>query len=303
MDRTELAWAAGFWDGEGSAYLTGALHRATRQPQARVNQASSSGIPDVLFKFQRAVQLGRIQGPDIVEGREPLYRWIVSSRAEIFATYVALRPYLGAVKRLQFEDVLAQQRFEPDEWMSDPLLCRAWAAGLFDGEGSVYTTRHQSHAGYVVVEAAITQVSRRDVPEVLVRFRDITRIGKIYGPYPGQKDHDPVYRWKAHRRVQIETMISDLSAYLGPVKREQAVHAISLVAAQDPLTRGNPAWGSHKTHCVHGHEYATARLRPFKGRGKNDEPQRLSKQCLACVREQATQKRRETKDGGLRRRP
>lgn len=294
MDRTEPAWAAGFWDGEGSAYLSGSSDRATKYPQARINQASTTGVPEVLIRFQRAVGFGRLRGPDLAEGREPLYRWEVTNRIEVLETLNALDRYLGHVKRSRFHGVLRlpapPPRAEPG-W--DPDAERAWSAGLFDGEGSTYLVRHRSHAGYFVLEAAITQSSWSGVPEVLERFQRIFAIGKIYGPYPGSEGHAPVYRWKCHRRDQIEAMIAALGTELGRVKRAQAAQALGVVAAQLPLPRGNPAWGNRKTHCIRGHEYATARMRPFKGRGKNERAPRESHHCLVCLRQHAERKRRE----------
>lgn len=294
MDRTKLAWAAGFWDGEGSAYLSGSSDRTTKQPHARINQSSATAVPGVLSRFQRLVGLGRVQGPDLADGREPLYRWEATRRAEILTTFRMLDPYLGRVKRAQFQHVLGlsdpQRLRQPS---ADPEVELAWSAGFFDGEGSVYLAKHQSHAGYFVLEAAITQSSWDGVPEVLQRFQRTFGIGKIYGPYRAPAGHAPIYRWKCHRRQQIEGMITSLENDLGEVKRSQAAAAMRVVAAQLPLPRGNPAWGNRKTHCIHGHEYASARLRPFRGRGKNIDAPRASHQCLACVRDTARRKRHE----------
>jgi hypothetical protein len=305
MERTELAWAAGFWDGEGSAYLTGADARTTKYPQARINQSSPAGVPEVLVRFQRVLGFGRIQGPDLAEGREPLYRWVVSSRADVNATFDVLRAWLGDVKRAQFRDVLGvgarvsdgRSFTSRDEWV-------AWCAGLFDGEGSVCLLRHGSHVGYFVLEANITQSSWTGAPEVLERFRMTFNVGAIYGPYPGSEGHAPVYKWRAYRQGQIQALIAAMGPHLGGVKREQATAAIAVVASQPQLPRGNPAWGNRKRYCVNGHEYATARVRPYRQRREGGIQRRDSKQCLACSREQARERRRRTevKDRRPRRR-
>jgi hypothetical protein len=303
MDRTELAWAAGFWDGEGSTWLTRPEGRGTAQPQARINQASTSGMPEVLVRFQRAVGFGSLQGPNLTEGRDPLYCWVVSSRGEVRAVLSQLEPWLGAVKRVQLWRVLGLNETVRAGAIADQDQLLAWCAGFYDGEGSTYLARHQSHAGYHVLEAAITQSSWVGVPEVLERFRDAFGVGKIYGPYPAGPGWAPVYRWKAHRREQIESIIARLRPWLGEAKRTQADAAIKVVTDQEPLPRGNPAWGNRKTHCVNGHEYATARVRPFRSRGKNSEQPRASKQCLACVRDHARRKRAEKKKRAAADRP
>lgn len=293
MDRTELAWAAGFWDGEGSAYLSGALDRATRHPQARINQSSTAGIPEVLTRFRQVLGFGRVQGPYLEEGKEPLFRWVVSSQDEVRQTFGALAPWLGEVKLAQFAELLDLGPQEPRRAIANSDELVAWCAGFFDGEGSTYLAKHQSHRGSFLLEAAITQSSWRGIPEVLERFHAAFGIGKIYGPYPGGDRHAPVYRWKSHQRAHIEAMLTAMDRHLGSVKRQQAASAVRVVALQLPLPRGNPAWGNRKSHCVHGHEYATARIRPFRARGKNTEAPRSSHQCLACVREYSRRKRRE----------
>lgn len=303
MDRTELAWAAGFWDGEGSAYLTGGRDRPTKQPHARVNQASATGVPEVLVRFQRALGFGAVQGPDLVDGREPLYRWEVSSRAEVTRTLEVIGPWLGIVKRRQFANILnvAVSENAPP---SDDAEELAWAAGFWDGEGCMSILDHRSHPGRFILEASITQSSDQGIPEVLERFRSaVGGLGRIYGAYDGGEGHQPIYRWKLLPLASIRQLMARLEPSIGPVKRQQSDSRLAIVLAQPPLPRGNPAWGNRKTHCVNGHEYSKARMRPFRSRGKNSQPRRASKQCLACLREYARAVRgAQRKNGGLRRR-
>jgi hypothetical protein len=293
MDRTKLAWAAGFWDGEGSAYLSGSTDRATKQPHARINQSSTSGIPEVLVRFRRAVGLGTIQGPVQKEGREPLYRWEVSSRPESLRLLDLLWPFIGQVKRSQLEHALA---IRSPRTLWDGLgeqERRAWAAGLWDGEGSICLLKHRSHPGYFVPEAAVTQSSDDGIPEVLARISSIGSAGFLYGPFPQEPPWSPVYRWKLFRRDEIVDLVSLMRPWLGSVKLAQAERVLAVIDGQPKLRRGNPAWGSHKTHCVHGHEYATGRIRPFRARREGAVEPRPSKQCLICVRESARRQSRE----------
>jgi hypothetical protein len=197
------------------------------------------------------------------------------------------------VKKAQFERVLGlPATLERSEETDAEQL--AWAAGLFDGEGSVYLAKHRSHAGYFRLEAAITQSDPSAMPHVLTRFKTATSLGFCKGPYRAPPGNDPVYRWKLYRGPDIQRMVEMLRPWLGEVKRDQADRAIALVSAQASLPRGNPAWGNRKTHCVNGHDYATARIRPFRSRGKNAAPRRDSKQCLACVRDLARRRRADT---------
>src|SRR5437588_5783194 len=128
-DRLERAWAAGFFDGEGWAGTSG------RGLFAQINQADPSGMPDVLGRFQRAVGVGRLGGPVLEQGKEPLYRWVASSRSDVTDAFAALAPWLGEVKRKEFEATLTIKG-AASAWESAPMGERnAWAAGLFDGEG------------------------------------------------------------------------------------------------------------------------------------------------------------------------
>jgi hypothetical protein len=49
LESHELAWAAGFFDGEGWA------NRSGRGVQSRINQAGPEGVAEVFAKFQRIV--------------------------------------------------------------------------------------------------------------------------------------------------------------------------------------------------------------------------------------------------------
>src|SRR3989442_13381260 len=100
MERHDLAWAAGFFDGEGWASFQ------ARACRAQINQADPHGIPEVLVKFQRIVGVGRITGPDVRDGKIDLYHWIVSSRADVARVADLIGPWLGPVKRAELERAL-----------------------------------------------------------------------------------------------------------------------------------------------------------------------------------------------------
>lgn len=288
MDRTELAWASGFFDAEGW------VARSGRGVQARINQADAEAMPEVLERFRAAVGVGRLGGPDDAPGKLPLYHWIASSREDLHATFKRVDPWLGEVKRKQFEDTLGVIAVSAVAPTADEF--RAWAAGLFDGDGSTCFAKHRTHIGYRTADAAITQSSSQGVPEVLTRFRSVVgAVGRVYGPYAAGENWEPVYRYKALRLADVEQVIRTIWPWLGSVKRAQAMCVLAVVKSQPVLPRGNPAWGNRKTHCVNGHEYATARLRPFRGRGKSTAARRDSKQCLACVRECARTRRLQAK--------
>jgi len=301
VDSRELAWAAGFFDGEGWAGLAQEQGRRTAQPQARVNQADARGVPEVLLRFQSAVGIGRIGGPYREAGRIDLYRWLVSSRAHVELLHHLLMPWLGQVKLDAFGRALARHPASARSVSMDEHWL-AWCGGFWDGEGSLYLLDHRSHPDYKIAEARITQGSICDVPEVLVRFKQVVAAGHINGPYRQENANLLIYRWTAAAAADVSTTFARIEPWLGVVKRDQARDVFTVLSGQPQLPRGRPDWGNNKTHCINGHEYAHTRLRPYVSRGKGVLP-RDSHQCLQCAREQARARRAQKKssaDGGGR---
>ncbi len=292
-DRLERAWAAGFFDGDGWAGTGGERGRRTRQPAAQINQASASGLPEVLSRFRAAVGgAGRVGGPRTLERRIPLYWWVASSRADVESAFEAIGPWLCDVKRAQFAVALGLPVVDPGERPPhDSSEEVAWAAGLFDAEGCVSLGAHRTHDGYATIEASITQASTEPISPVLRRFTQaVGGAGFINGPYTQAGARQPVLRWRIHRAIEVAAVVETMRSRLGLVKLAQADRALTVVAAQPPLPRGNPSWGAYKTHCVHGHEYAVARVRPYRSRGVG-LVRRENAQCLVCARDQARAKR------------
>src|SRR5712692_3138381 len=163
MDRHELAWAAGFFDGEGWA------NRVDRGVQARINQADPDGVPEVLLKFQRIVGVGRIGGPAVETSKVDIYHWIASSRPDVTRVAELIGPWLGPVKRVEFERALGLA-LASVVWPGSSSEELAWAGGFFDGEGSTYLLKHRTHAGYLVPVVDVPQSGVEGIPVVLTRF-------------------------------------------------------------------------------------------------------------------------------------
>jgi hypothetical protein len=92
---TEIAWAAGFYDGEGCVSSTGT------GVQVIVGQSSSDGVPEVLERLRAAVDLGKINGPYYREGQQPHYRWTLGRREDVRTFFTLLWPYLSGPKKQQ----------------------------------------------------------------------------------------------------------------------------------------------------------------------------------------------------------
>src|SRR5256885_5089388 len=284
MDRHELAWAAGFFDGEGWA------NRVDRGVQARINQADPDGVPELLLKFQRIVGVGRIAGPDLEPGRIDLYHWVVSSRADVTRVADLIGPWLCEIKRAQFEHALGVA-LPPLLWPGLSSEELAWAGGFFDGEGSAYLLKHRTHKAHLVPEVYVPQSGHNGIPSPLFRFRAaLDGAGIINGPR-NYKLWTPSYRWRTSALLVVPLVLHRLWPFIGDVKRSQAAAVLRVANTQRDLARGNPAFGAAGSrYCRRGHDKAAARIRPYRGRGGNQRKSDLS-QCLVCVREDARARR------------
>ena len=287
MDRHELAWAAGFFDGEGWA------NRSGRSVQTRINQASLDDMPTVLLRFQRVVGVGRLKGPHREKGKQDLYWWEATSRSDIARVADLIGPWLCPVKRSQFERTLGRS-LGPAIWpgsMSEEL---AWAGGFFDGEGSTYLEKHRTHAGYLVPRLYVPQSCDEGVAPELLRLRAaLGGLGTISGMRSRKGKWRPYRRWRVFTPKDVQVGLHLLWPFIGPVKRTQAQLVMKVIHSQPDLPRGNPAFGvAGARYCLRGHDKWNARVRPFKGRGKNTEdPKNHLRQCLECVRIDARKRR------------
>jgi hypothetical protein len=101
VSDTELAWAAGFFDGEGSIMLK--AHRVRwREIVMSLTQAELT----TLTRFRQAVGQGRIHGPYVYKQRKPHWRWTVEGSDRCGDVLEKLWPYLSGPKRQQAEAVV-----------------------------------------------------------------------------------------------------------------------------------------------------------------------------------------------------
>lgn len=105
VNREELAWAAGFFDGEGSAGVcTGSSGRFYLTLSVGQNNQST------LVRFQKAVLgLGRQYGPYTYKKRpntKPWYNWKVSTFQSVQAVIAVLWQFLSEPKRFQIKQAL-----------------------------------------------------------------------------------------------------------------------------------------------------------------------------------------------------
>ena len=115
MTDVEIAWAAGFFDGEGCTTL------ARKGGNAHVRIVVMQKDPEVLHRFHAAVGVGAIYYHDR-KSACPMWAWQTTNEADSRAVIELLRPYLGTVKREQ-----ADRCIEASTWHDgarDQLRCK-----------------------------------------------------------------------------------------------------------------------------------------------------------------------------------
>ena len=220
VDTAELAWAAGVYDGEGSASTYLPKRRKSRVRQMAVYQRGEGAPPPLLFRFQAAVEgVGLIHGPS----RGYLYQWHSKRHVIVDAVSELLWPWLSEAKRSQLRQAASDvNRATPNiadsGWSNDELA--AWAAGFFDGEGTIGA---YGDARRPAVSMSLAQASDAGVPDTLERFRLAVGAGEIYGPrtVPSPWSKLPQYRWQVHRFAEVERVVALLRPYADVLKLSQ----------------------------------------------------------------------------------
>lgn len=146
----------------------------------QISQAGNGAHPEVLVRFREIVGSGSITGPY----RGYLYYWKTTRTDVIDEIAAALWPYLSADKRSQLEATAAAV----GRHYSGPAIRArgteaAWAAGLFDAEGSLWVAKDERcRPDWRGVAMELAQASAKGVPDALCRFNDIVGVGHISGP-------------------------------------------------------------------------------------------------------------------------
>jgi len=292
LDNELLAWAAGFFDGEGSTIAKRTKARPNyHQLQISVPQSGGSEIPEVLATFRKAaLGTGRMDGPN----SDGVWSWRARGRADAQSTLALIWPYLGAVKREQASAALVKvdAQFEsqrvrrlPDRYVpefiaheipsaraqGENLTERAWASGFLDAEGWFGVVRgvkrKRGPDWYRIRVSAPQHSADGDVPEVLLRLHRVIGVGRI--EVHGESDD---FKWVTEGRANVLHVLGLVETWLGSIKLAQAEDALAKFDGQQRLK------GSGDT-CLRGHTYDSV------GTKADGRPR---KYCLTCAREAAS---------------
>lgn len=102
----------------------------------------------------------------------------------------------------------------------------AWAAGLFEGEGSLSVMAKKG--GRPAIQLSITSTDH----DVLERFTVVVNAGKVYGPYRAKDKCKPQYQWRAHGWDLLQRLHDDWARFLGKRRRERFKAVLALRPAR-----------------------------------------------------------------------
>lgn len=155
----------------------------------------------------------------------------------------------------------------------------AWAAGLFEGEGSVTINKGHKGRKHLLLSLPSTDL------DVVLKFHSVVGIGTVNGPY--ERDHGirpiagglpkPISNWRASGK-EGRTLLAkeEFISHFG-VRRTQKIKDVIAELDKQP-----PPWGDRPevTHCPHGHPYDEANTyRPPQG------AKMRGRRCRACARD------------------
>lgn len=102
-EQLELAWAAGFFDGEGS-FRTGKTNGTSNKfyPSIGISQTD----PGVLERFKKAVGAGYINGPYARPPHKDMWYYGCGGADNIRSVCSKLRPYLSSIKLKEMDEML-----------------------------------------------------------------------------------------------------------------------------------------------------------------------------------------------------
>jgi hypothetical protein len=111
----------------------------------------------------------------------------------------------------------------------------SWAAGIVDGEGCFSTNKTRIHF-------SVAQSSRDGIPEILLKLKRVTGLGRIYGPFKDKRtNRQPNYQWQVDGPEKVQAFLAMVWEWLGTIKREQAVHVLQ-VGWQTPVRLDGYWW-------------------------------------------------------------
>jgi hypothetical protein len=278
------AWVAGLFEGEGSVIVSPGPGKAC---QRRLDITNTE--QDILEQAIEFSGLGRVIAD---QARRPGWKqrlyWTVTAWREIEEVANRLYPFLGRRRRRRIADLfdhapayvmelaadgrrrriklgqLRDPETSTDEPTSDDWW--AWAAGLFEGEGSAIC-RPMSYRRRGLQRRLQVPMSDEDV---LLRLRDVVGAGSVRPlkarAQPGAGPRKPMFRWTCSKWSDIERIARRFRPFLLSRRAQQVDWLLS-----NPI--GPRGW-ANRTYCRRGH--------PISGPDADVYRYGSERQCRKC---------------------
>ena len=154
---------------------------------------------------------------------------------------------------------------------------RAWAAGLFEGEGCFNVTQRPS--GKVQVQARLAMTDR----DIVERFAQVVGVGTVTDGRKRRPNEKRIYEWYVNEATKVIAVIDMLLPWLGERRKAKALEVRDAARTIQPHNR-------KRTHCPKGHPYdeENLKLEPIVRDGRKY----FARRCLICRREQSRERAR-----------
>jgi hypothetical protein len=94
----------------------------------------------------------------------------------------------------------------------------AWAAGLFEGEGSFSCASSR----------VMSRLSSTD-EDVVRKFREVVRVGRVYGPaMHGHLGTKPLWTWQVTAFEDVQAIVAMFWRWLGQRRRKKALETLEM---------------------------------------------------------------------------
>lgn len=128
----------------------------------------------------------------------------------------------------------------------------AWAAGLFEGEGTISIYAANSSGG-TRIEVRVSMTDE----DVVDRLAALMNVGTTYSRSGAKEGHKHLYTWRVGAARDVEIALKVFLPYLGERRTKRAREAL-LVAKKVAVK---------KTHCLRGHPLSGSNLYIVKDKG------------------------------------
>lgn len=164
----------------------------------------------------------------------------------------------------------------------------AWAAGLFEGEGT-WGVYHRSRGPSLVIQAALGMTDR-DVVETFCR---IVGMGTVKVRDKQRGNRKTVYVWSCGEAASVRALVEMFRPWLGERRMERGEEILRLGADIRVHNR-------YRTHCPKGHPLSGPNLMPYFHPKRPDRMVRKCRECTVTASREWWRKRLGTKPENYR---